>query len=75
METSEKYRIALRDNVKYYCTAQGLSYELLSRKMGVSKACAWRFVWDDSTNPKLETLVRIANALDITVIQLLGDKL
>jgi XRE family transcriptional regulator, master regulator for biofilm formation len=53
-------------------TRAGLSHARLAAQTGLSKTYLIRLETDPSSNPSLEVLHRIADALDITVADLIG---
>ena len=63
---------ALADNLKRYRKATGLTQEKLAQKSGVTYSTLIKIEAGYNTNPKVQSLVRLAKVLDVTVSDLLG---
>lgn len=50
-----------------------MSIEDIASGAGIGKATAERFIWGDSKYPRLETVLRIAEALGFTEAELLEE--
>jgi XRE family transcriptional regulator, master regulator for biofilm formation len=61
-----------RDRIRQARRRTGLSLAQLAEMTGVSKSYLVRLETDPTSNPSLEVLRRIADALDITVADLIG---
>ena len=62
----------LSDNVKRFRLAKGLSQEKLAQEAGVTYSTLTKIEAGYNSNPKVQSLIRIAQALDVTVSDLLG---
>ena len=67
MEKSE-----LAANLKRFRTACGISQEKLAQKSGVTYSTLIKIEAGYNTNPKVQSLIRLAKALGVTVTDLLG---
>lgn len=63
--------IDIRDNVKVCCKAKGATQKILAKKMGISETSL--NVSLGRSNPRLSTLIAIAEALGVTVADLVSD--
>jgi transcriptional regulator with XRE-family HTH domain len=61
-----------RDRIRQARRRTGLSFAQLAGMTGLSKSYLVRLETDPTSNPSLEVLRRIADALDITVADLIG---
>ncbi len=57
----------MRFNVKEVREMRGLSYEQLAQKSGVARSYIQRLESDDSVNPSVNVLCKLATALDVPV--------
>jgi len=62
------------DNIKKYREIKGLTLPDLALRAGVSKAFLWEIESGKSKRPGAEVLLKIADALEITIAHLLGRK-
>ena len=62
--------MSIGQNIKNARKSKGLSQKQLGELLGVSQAAIGQFENEKST-PKLETLEKIANALDVSVFELI----
>ncbi|MEW6756173.1 MAG: helix-turn-helix transcriptional regulator [Candidatus Latescibacterota bacterium] len=60
------------ENIRRYRQVQGLTLPDLASKAGVSKAFLWEIESGKSRRPGAEVLLRIADALGVTLAHLLG---
>lgn len=60
------------ENIRRYREVQGLTLPDLAGKAGVSKAFLWEMESGKSKRPGAEVLLRIADALGVTLAHLLG---
>jgi transcriptional regulator with XRE-family HTH domain len=60
------------DRIKAERTSSGLSHARLAELTGLSKTYLIRLETDPASNPSIEVLHRIAEALDLTVADLIG---
>lgn len=67
---AEEFRLGAR--IRAERTRSGFSLAQLAELTGISKTYLVRLEGDERANPSLETLHRIAVALDVTVADLLG---
>lgn len=58
-------------NIKQYRQDKGLSQDKLSKRADLSLNTVVKIEVDESPNPTIETIQRIANALDVSVDDLL----
>lgn len=65
MKNLHRRIVALREE-------KGMSLSQLARESGISKSILHRLEKDDSANPEMETLQKIARTLKVTVGDLLG---
>lgn len=64
--------MSISDNIKIYREKQGLSQRALAEKLGISQAAVSQFE-NGKNPPKIDTLQKIANALDVDINSLLED--
>ena len=69
MNTAIKVRIG--DAIRKYRKVQGLTLEELGKKMGISGSLVGQYE-RGVVNPKYETIVRFADALNVEPVELLG---
>ena len=69
---SEQRRTTLQDRLRQERNRAGLSLARLADETGMSKTYILRLETDPETNPSLDVLRRIADALDVTVADLIG---
>ena len=63
--------MALSQKIAYYRERAGLSQQALGDKIGVSQVAIHK--WETGQNkPRIEAVFRLANALDVTVSELLA---
>lgn len=62
------------DNIKKYREMRGLTLPDLAVKAGVSKAFLWEIESGKSRRPGAEVLFKIAEALGVTILHLLGKR-
>lgn len=60
------------DTIKDLCEDRGLTIFSLEQKAGIANGLIDN--WKDGGNPKIGTLVKIAQALDVTVDTLIAEK-
>lgn len=61
------------ENVKSLCKARGLTLTQLMRELGMSTSLPTQ--WKKGQEPKPPTLLKIANFFDVTIDNLLDDKM
>lgn len=59
--------------IKELREAAGMTQTELSEKTGITRATIWKLETDDKAVTTTQTLVRIANALDVSVADLFFD--
>ena len=64
----------LAKNVKKYRIDQGLSQDQMARKAGMPYSTYLKIESGITTNPSLQTLINIAEALEISLDELVGRK-
>jgi XRE family transcriptional regulator, master regulator for biofilm formation len=69
---AEQQRTTLQDRLRRERRRAGLSLARLAEETGMSKTYLLRLESDPDTNPSLDVLRRIADALDVTVADLIG---
>lgn len=69
---SEKYR-AIGSNIRMVRNAIGISQTELANRVGSDKSAISRYE-NGTQRPSLETLMRIADALDVDLVDLLKEK-
>lgn len=69
---SEKYR-AIGNNIRMVRNAIGISQTELANRVGSDKSAISRYE-NGTQRPSLETLMRIADALDVDLVDLLKEK-
>ena len=62
----------IAENVKRYRKALGLSQEKLAQESGVTYSTLTKIESGVNQNPKVKTLLRLADTLGVTVNDLLG---
>ncbi|MCB1470129.1 MAG: helix-turn-helix transcriptional regulator [Rhizobiaceae bacterium] len=65
--------MALADRIKAFRMRKKLSLQELADAAGVSKAHIWDLETGRSKNPSIELLTKLANKLDVAVIDLVGE--
>ena len=63
---------AVKDRLRLHRQRAGMSLARLAQATGMSKTYLLRLETDQEANPSLDVLTRIAQALDVTVADLLG---
>lgn len=61
----------LSENLKHYREKKGYSKLKLARKTGLSARCIEHIEYRKSINPRIETLNKIANVLDVSIEELI----
>ena len=64
----------LSKNLKKYRTQKGLTQEALSRKADVSYNTIIKIESGVVTNPRMDNLMKLSNALDVSMDKLSGRK-
>lgn len=64
--------MALFDNIKKYSKLRGYNLQTTAEKAGLSKNAIYGY--NHGKQPSVETLKAIANVLDVSVEELLGEK-
>lgn len=70
MEASDVTTI-LADNIQAHLDRRGMSMAALSRSAGTNDTAVYDILKKRTRSPKLDTIAKIAKALDVTVIELL----
>ena len=65
--------VLIGDNIRKYRKEKGFTQKDLAKKLGVSQQMIGQY--ENNKNPKIETVERIAIALNISLSQLLPDEL
>jgi transcriptional regulator with XRE-family HTH domain len=60
-------------NLKHYLEAAGISMNELSRRSNLSQTAVFDILNSRARSPRLETLEKIASALEVTVADLLAE--
>lgn len=71
-QSLEHLRVSLAINVKHYRAAKGISQERTALEAGIDRTMLSK-IERGITNPSLDTLVKLANYLDVTVSALLRE--
>lgn len=60
------------DNLKAICKEKGLTFQQVEEMTGLGAGCIsrWR---NDKMSPKIKTLIRVANALDVPIEDLVKE--
>lgn len=61
---------SLGERIRALQEERGVSLSQLARDAGVAKGYLWQLLRGEATNPGLDTLTRIASALDVPVVKL-----
>lgn len=64
----------LAENIKKYRAKMGLTQETLSRKADISYNTIIKIESRGITNPRMETLIKLAKALEISIDELIRKK-
>lgn len=64
----------LAKNIKKHGTKRGLTQEALARKADISYNTIIKLESKGIINPRMETLIKLAKALEISVDELIGRK-
>src|SRR5712692_655858 len=67
--------VLIGQRIRSFRQIKGLSLPALAEKAKVSKGYLWRLENGEDPNPSLAVLARIAEALDTTVAELLGQEI
>lgn len=62
----------LSENIKKYRTKLGLTQEALARKANISYNTIIKLESKGITDPRMETLIKVADALEISLDELVG---
>lgn len=65
--------MALADRIKAFRMKKKLSLQELADSAGVSKAHIWDLETGRSKNPSMDLLIKLANKLEIAVVDLVGE--
>lgn len=65
--------MALADRIKAFRMKKKLSLQQLADATSVSKAHIWDLETGRSKNPSMDLLIKLANKLDVAVIDLVGE--
>lgn len=63
--------MTLRENVKKMCELRGMTQKELAEKLGITDI-SLNATLKEGKDPRISTIVRIANALDVPMVSLLG---
>jgi DNA-binding phage protein len=75
METDiETIRLNIVSHVKHYMVVNNKSFGEVAKSLNISKSCAWHMCFHEQTNPKLTTLLKLAEALSVSLETLLTTK-
>jgi len=64
----------LSENIQRYIKLRGLNGKQLSRECGLGETAVFDIINERSSSPRLSTIVKIANGLDVSVIDLLSSE-
>lgn len=73
-QSLEQLRACLATNAKHYRSAKGISQERTALEAGIDRTMLSK-IERGVTNPSLDTLLKLANYLDVTVSKLLQEDL
>ena len=62
----------LRDNIKKYCELRGITQKELAAKLGVT-SISLNATLKDGKDPRISTIQKIADALEVSITDLLSD--
>lgn len=71
-QSLEHLRVCLANNVKHYRAIKGMSQERTALDAGIDRTMLSK-IERGITNPSLDTLLKLANYLDVTVSDLLRE--
>lgn len=71
-QSLESLRVCVANNVKHYRAAKGISQERTALEAGIDRTMLSK-IERAITNPSLDTLLKLANYLDVTVSELLRE--
>lgn len=60
-------------NIKNLCKKSNLSFKTLSEKSGISLTYIYELERGSKTNPSMETILKLANALEVSISELLDE--
>ena len=67
----ETIRANIVSHVKHYMATNNKSFGEVAKALNISKSCAWHMCFHEQTNPKLTTLLKLAEALSVSLETLL----
>ena len=64
----------INENLKQICLKRGISTYRLSKLANIPISVLAKIIRDEVKNPRLDTIIKIADALDVTLDELVGRK-
>ena len=64
----------INENLKQICLKRGISAYRLSKLANIPISVVAKIIRDEVKNPRLDTIIKIADALDVTLDELVGRK-
>ena len=71
MNNIESARSNIAKHVRQYMIKEKIPFAEVAKRLDMGQSTAWRICFDQVTNPQLKNLIKIADALKITLTQLL----
>jgi len=64
----------LHKHIKRICKEKNITGYQLSKMTGISNSLLYKILREDTADPQISTLIKIADALDVTLDELVGRK-
>lgn len=64
----------INENLKQICLKRGISAYRLLKLANIPISVAAKIIRDEVKNPRLDTIIKIADALDVSLDELVGRK-
>ena len=70
--TLRKDSIMLHEHIKKICKEKNITGYQLSKMTGISNSLLYKILREDTADPQVSTLIKIADALDVSLDKLVG---
>lgn len=64
----------LHEHIKRICKEKNVTGYQLSKMTGISNSLLYKILREDTADPQISTLIKIADALDVSLDELVGRK-
>ena len=64
----------LHKHIKRICKEKNITGYQLSKMTGISNSLLYKILREDTADPQISTLIKIADALDVTLDELVGRR-